>query len=238
MITIGITTYNRPKKCLSLFKDIVHECDKNNTSIVLVDDGSVLDYSETVAFLNDNGVYCKYLKRENNLGKKGYFINHNLLRTHICKLSPEGVIIIPDDVNLVKGFFGFISKFEKMKEYSAINLLNVSGGRLVTQWVNDSVIEKVIDGVRFITSGYVDMGMYIHGDVYCNKLVPLRADYSTPTGSGVGREFTFMLRKYGSILQVRRSLLIHGDHHSVLNPNERKLNPLISNEELEWCRKT
>lgn len=237
MIIFGITTYNRPDKCLSLLKDICQEFfNHEDFRIIVVNDGSNKDYSSVERFLGQKKIKFSYLSKTNNLGRRWYYMTHNLLMNTIKEYSCDYVCILPDDVKLVFGFREGIKKLSEIESAAAINLLNVTGGKCVTQWSRRDVHEFEYNGIELLTSGYVDMAMLIKGSVY-SKLNPITGKSVSSTGSGVGREYTHQLNNYGEIYQVKHSFLIHGKHKSKLNTDERLLNPLISNHKNGWCRK-
>jgi len=172
-----------------------------------------------------------------NGGRYGYWkIQNDIMEYLNMVLSDDDYIfILPDDVKLVKGFFEKSINLLDDSGAASINLLNVTDGKLVTQWVNNDVQEVLCNGTLLLTSGYVDMGMVISGKVF-KHLGFLSSGFVSSTGSGVGRQYTVKLRRAGQIYQVKHSLLIHGNHESVLNPNERGRNPMVSNQVLPWCR--
>lgn len=241
MIHIGITTFNRPNMLLSLLKDI--KSFNIDVNLVIYNDGSNKDYTNVSEYLNKNfNSYC-LLEGFRNKGKTLYWDVFNNLKNELQHdvLNDDYVFIIPDDVKLVEDFFDLaIETYDELSEkYKcvALNLLNVTKGISFSQWFKDNVVE--IDtqrGVEVLGSGYVDMAFCCYGK-YFNEIKDIEKMKAKASGSGVGKHVSSVLRTMGKIFQVKHSLLIHGIHKSYMNTQERQVHPLVSNENIYWCRK-
>ncbi|NCD40909.1 MAG: glycosyltransferase [Bacteroidia bacterium] len=235
MITIGITTYNRPDKLKTLLNDIYVLLPY--ATVIVVDDGSTYNYKDTLRVL---GKFKKniYYKIQPNNGREGYYKTQNVLLEKVRETENKYVFIFPDDIRLIENIFSrALIIFQNLPEISALNLLNVSSGALRNQWYNHHINIYEVDNEEVISSNYVDMCFLTTMDRY-NQFPGYTGKYLCKTGTGVGRELTDYFKKQGVIYQVRNSFVIHGGHDSKLNKYEREKNPLITNEKYCWCRST
>lgn len=83
--------------------------------------------------------------------------------------------------------------------------------------------------------GFTDCGFFCNKNLlnrigyYVNEINPYRFIHNTSISSGVGQQLTFRMLKAKCLLYTPiQSLVYHGNHESLMHPEERKTNPLIS----------
>jgi hypothetical protein len=83
--------------------------------------------------------------------------------------------------------------------------------------------------------GFTDCGFFCNKNLlnrigyYVNEINPYRFINNTSISSGVGQQLTFRMLKAKCLLYTPiQSLVYHGNHESLMHPEERKKNPLIS----------
>ena len=83
--------------------------------------------------------------------------------------------------------------------------------------------------------GFTDCGFFCNKSMldkigyHVDKVNPQRFVANKSISSGVGQQLTFRMRRYCvSIFMPVKSLAHHGDHASLMHPEERTKNPLIS----------
>jgi len=214
LVNILITTYNRPDKLKKLVDSLSNQDFKGE--IVVFNDGSTRKYDK---------VNARVFKFPYNHGKQRYYelVNH-LFRS---RGNADYYIMIPDDIEVGKDFITHaVDKWNGIDDDKKIclNLLadnrtecwtkfkrQDKGDNWLTQWNDCSFIveEKFFEEVGNIT------------------ISAKRWHYNKMLGSGVGEFISNNL--YGknyNMYQVKTTLVRHGEHVSVMNPQARKENPL------------
>ena len=238
-ISILITTYERPKKCLTLLNDIVKNKGKNAIFVTIYNDFSKKDYSEVKKFLNENfkNNYI-YIKKETNHAKKNYWKLIDEAYKLLSNQNFDYLIQLPDDVRLKTDFFNnAITQYNIIEDNKKIclNILNDENRFGKSSWTN-TILKKVkFKSLNFFLSGWVDL-CFIAEYKYLEMLnftiyaIPSNKNRNKISSSGVGKQISKRLFNLNfSIYQVEFSLVKHGEHDSVMNPVLRKLNPLVSN---------
>jgi len=205
---IFVFSYNRPEM---LLQTLIH-LRNFNQRVVVIDDGSDYDYTE-------HAELCEYI-RTPHMGKSEWWQNW-VLALDIAKKSGEKFFVfMPDDFENLD--YDRIVEFNKaLPNLHTCNLINC--GR-TNHWGNNYYVVNE----ELIHSDFNDCGFFCNFEVL-RKLKFTMFVTNSETSSGVGKQLTTRLRKSGiPMYSPVRSFAYHGDHESVMHPEERKVNPIIS----------
>jgi hypothetical protein len=206
---IWLNSHNREEMCYSLCKQLVKEFKGTKYKIVVWMDGC--SYTHRVPGVS-------YIETKHH-GREKYYI---LFKTNINVLPiAEHYIKLDDDLILVDGFrqkmeAAWNSITDKRKV--SLNLLRdnrngVMWGSRPRKSYNDIVDWSDWVDLIFLADGYKFLQ-------YAN-----RALFEPPvfgSSSGVARQFCRHLRGWGTLYQVKETLVLHGDHKSEMNPNRKR----------------
>ncbi len=227
---------------LALLKNIKHEA-QQNISLLIIDDCSSKNYAAVKKYLDKNcpNAY-DYYKTEKNYGKKDYWQLINFAYKLLQKQTFDFLIQIPDDITLTKGFFTkAIESYNAIpdRKIACLNILNDYSRNGKTFWTKENVLDLNFSGIDFLRTGWVDM-CYISTKNYLRyldyKINPIDHEWSANKNlsSGVGKQISQRLIEKGThIYQIKKSLVIHEDHPSVMHPEHRKEVQLITNHTMD-----
>jgi len=207
-----VFSYNRPEMLLENVKHL----SKFDCRIVVIDDGSEYDYSE-------HAKYCEY-QRFDHHGKSGFWklwnIAFQIARLHGAKFN----MITADDMLEAK-FDKMIKDFPKFPDLFVCNTLNDGreqswGERIWTPYKK-----------HWVESGFTDFACFTPYQVLEKldfKIYPIKSREENQS-SGIGQQITTRLKQLEiPMFTPLKSYVYHGDHESVMNPEERRKNPLVS----------
>lgn len=237
-IQILITTFNRPELLLALLKNIKSESKDYNVSLLIINDHSSEDYSKVISYLKRHfSNKFEFYETEFNSGKICYWQIINFAYSLMTECRFDYFIQLPDDVTLVKGFFHkSISYFEAIsdKNKTCLNILNDYSRNGKSFWTSFKTIDVEFSGYKLFRTGWIDL-CFISTRKYFKALeysiLPVHPAWSghKEKSSGVGLQLSRRLISQNySIYQVKNSLVIHNDHPSVMHPELRKTQPLLS----------
>jgi hypothetical protein len=240
-IQLIITTYNRPEMLLALLMQISEQGHDHDIRILIVDDHSSTDYSEAIDFLKEKyPIQGTFFTMEEHHGKTDYWKLENFAFSIMRKRNFDYLMQLPDDIGLTEGFFDkAIAAWENLPDRSraCLNLLNDYGRYGKSFWTAVKTEEFDFRGYGYLRTGWIDL-CYISQRHFLELLDysvhPVDHSWSGREGmsSGVGRQLSQRLVARGaSIYQVKRSLVIHGEHLSVMHPEHRKETPLVTNHQ-------
>jgi hypothetical protein len=184
---------------------------------------------DKLAKLNFSSFYYKEYKHG---GKPGYWKIIHAAYQNLKNVKFDYCIQLPDDIQLVEDFFNkAISLFKQLpNNKTCLNLLNDQ--RTGPNWTpvtpnkhNDHIIQTGWVDMCFIATNYFfKMLNYSISPVDRTWTVTLNKS------SGVGMQISKRIYNNGYFTyMVKDSLVFHGDHQSMMHPEERNINPLISN---------
>jgi len=234
-IAFLITTYNRPDLLSLLIDDILAEQKNHSIALIIADDASKESYRQVYDKLEKcTTISFILLNSQVHHGKQHYYKLINRLFFEIKNKTFDYYIQLPDDVRLVAGFFDkAIYQFNHINDPRKVclNILN-DFSRKGPIWVGYTPHEFG----HVIKTGWMDM-CYIANTRFFKTLnysVKVDESFSSKPGlsSGVGMEISknIFSKKLG-MYQVKKSLVKHGFHKSVMHMKHREKIPLISNHE-------
>ncbi len=238
-IKVLITTYNRPDLLLNLLQNIKSEDKFDSVSLMIINDCSTEDYSEVQKYLDvfwfDR--YDYYLT-EKNYGKKDYWQLVNFAYGILQKQQFDYLIQLPDDITLVTDFFTqAINSYNAIpdRKIGCLNILNDYSRNGKSIWTGVKVQDLNFSGLDFMRTGWVDMCFistrnYLRALQYKINQINHSWSANKNLSSGVGMQISKRLVQLGlRIYQVKKSLVIHDDHPSVMHPEHRKEVQLLTN---------
>ncbi|NCD40934.1 MAG: glycosyltransferase family 2 protein [Bacteroidia bacterium] len=240
-LLIFITTYNRPDMCFNLLRQIYEQKRNYKIRIVLVNDGSKMNYRMAKLYLQNHFPESTYIENPENYGKKYFWKTVNKGFEYASKIDFDYFFMISDDCKLTDNFFTKAIRLFKKSGSVCMNLIMEYSRSMQKMWTN---VEPTIIDDDLLSTGWVDM-CFISKRKFMEllefKIFPVPVSHSgNPTkSSGVGMQISQRIIDAGyRFAQVRQSLIIHGNHPSVMHPKERLLHPLISNHSSKKQTKT
>jgi glycosyltransferase involved in cell wall biosynthesis len=242
-IAIFITTYNRPHTLIDLLVDIWRESRGYEVNLLIINDHSTDNYTAVRSFLEDDfkGRY-RYIENRQNNGKKYYWKTVANGYEYMSSQKFDYFIQLPDDVRLVKGFFRqAVKAWERITDphKACLNIL-VDYGRLMKPfWTSYQPRSVVFGKLDLIRTGWVDLCFisshaYLEAINYTISPVDPRWGGKQGLSSGVGMQVSRLLISGArSIYSLKRSLVIHDDHSSVMHPEHRQDTKLITNHNMD-----
>lgn len=236
-ISILITTYNRPEMLLQLLRNIKRGKRLFDITIYIYNDGSTHNYQYVLEYLDYLKIKYIYLYNSENNGKQNYWKTINNLYGLIANGNDSDYYIqLPDDVELIDDFFTkSIFLFDNIQDSKKIclNLSVEEERRGKRNWTNFDPVEKTFNDKKYYLSGWVDMCFISKKNFFENinyNILSIQKsiwDRNPNMSSCLGSQITNRLNDIDCHLyQVYETLVFHGDHPSMMNPIERKLNPL------------
>lgn len=228
---------------MDLLSDIRKQSPGYDVFLLIINDHSMEDYSEVEKYLADKfkGRY-EYLVNPVNYGKKMYWktINTGFLRLADHKF--DYFFQIADDMRLVKSFFLKAIKAWSIipdKKKACLNI-SIDYSRLMTPfWTSYHPHAVSFDGHDFIKTGWTDMclvssGTYLEALNFMISPVDPRWSGNKELSSGVGMQISRRLISMGyTIYSLKKSLVISDDHPSMMHPELRKEQKLITNHDMD-----
>ena len=210
-----IFSYNRPE----LLKKVIGQCPEKP---IVIDDGSNFD---PMPFLG----MCEFHRLEHK-GKEQYFFNWQYA-FEICKQSDDDFFLfLPDDF-LSVDHKTIEHLYTNVKGKYAYNLLNDGRPKI---WTYIEHKEVKVEGVDSIQVSYCDGGYFTNRQTL--EAINFEQDFITSSrfgrskiSSGVGESQSRKFWKLGIPMYIpKKSLCYHGEHESMMHPELRKEQPLIS----------
>jgi glycosyltransferase involved in cell wall biosynthesis len=242
-IAIFITTYNRPNLLLSLLKDIYREARGFDLNLLIIDDHSSEDYIAVKYYLQERfaGRY-KFIENPVNHGKQFYWKTITNGFQYMASVDFEYFILLQDDLRLMASFFKkAISAFDSiLDDQKACLSIRTELSRVMTPcWTNYVPHYVNFPGIECIRTGWVDM-LFISDKRFFTilnyQIFPIDNRWSSNKNlsSGVGMQISRRLISQGhSIYALKRSLVIHDHHPSLMHPLLRQDTKLITNHNMD-----
>lgn len=230
-IVVGIPTFNRHSKLNELLSDIDRESSGYKVTVGIFDDGSETPFSAKKGYKNIDNIM---IFRTENYGKRKYWKRVNEIFSFMRTIDSDYYFYLPDDVRICNFFFGkSIAAWESISDDEKISLNVLEDGRTKC-WTN---FEREVVGsdLPLYKAQWLDMAL-----IFTNKLLKYEVKEVPETlwennplaSSGVGAQLSSRFHEAGfGMYQTPISLIYHGVHSSVMNPEERLLNPLSSEDD-------
>jgi len=212
---ILIFSYNRP----SMLAKVIDQCPEKP---IVIDDGSDFD---SLLFAKK----CEFHRLQHK-GKEQYFLNWQYA-FEICKQSNDDFFLfLPDDFLDID--FKTIHKLHsQIKGKYVYNLLNDGRSKI---WTNIDHRQVNIKGINSIEVSYCDGGYFTNRQTL--EAIDFEQDFITSSrfnrlniSSGIGESQSCKFWKLGIPMYIpKKSLCYHGHHESMMHPELRKQQPLIS----------
>lgn len=206
------------------------ELNETDHSVLIIDDSSNYDKSIFNRFSRSDWVRMSF---DENGGKKMFWDRWDEALKHFKHFNDnEYVMFMPDDwSNLNLDYIEGLTKQGWDNSLFAVNIVN--DGRTHCWGVFGTGQEDISIGDNKLKEvGFVDCG-FLSNRHTMSKIsidpVPESWFDRPDKSSGVGYQLTKKMRKIKvKMMTPNKSLAFHGDHPSVMHPEERKRNPLIS----------
>jgi hypothetical protein len=206
---IFIFSYNREQMLRQVLTDIQGE------AFFVLDDGSDFETESMVKFPHE--------------GKAGFWKKWKYAFEMAEKSDDELFIFMPDDFErLQMGDILMLHEQHKHESY-VYNIIN--DGR-DSSWMPFTAVQTNDNTIQV---GFTDCGFFCNREALkslefrIDPISPQRFKQKKNISSGVGQQLTNRFTRHGvKMFKPVRSLAYHGDHESMMHPEERKLNPLIS----------
>lgn len=227
---VAVTTYNRPEMLRRLLRQLQVESGRHEVAVHVYDDGGSKRLREDDPVLKGVRVH-RYA--ENN-GKAGYWRVVSQALADAAQGSGEYFLLLQDDVELVPGFFDEVRRQWEMnpdRSKAALFMLRDRQRDGKACWTNFKPRVRRYGGLRVTQTQWTDC-MFFTDRRFFGVIPAINPVVPAPTrgqSSGVGRQISLRLHRGGyTIYQVSKSLVLHGDHESVMHPRIRRLQPLTT----------
>jgi hypothetical protein len=209
-----------------LLKDIEKYSKEYKIFITVFDDCSIPMYD-----LNSFNV--KHIRFCTNNGKQNYWKLIDTTFKYIKNIESKYYIYLPDDIRLIPDFFNkCIKKYTIIKdENKLLNILVTKQRKGQLQWTGF----KPISFRTYFQTQWCDMCFICERNMFkilnftMEPISLSRWKNNSNLSSGVGRQISIRLNTLGfKMFQVKYTLVKHDDHPSIMNINEREINPLIT----------
>lgn len=229
-IAIAIPSYNRKDFLIRLVNQLDLAAKGFNISLFIFDDGSDIPVNND--FFTIKNISKIEITRYQNHGKKRYWSLVNKIFDCLSMHNADYNFYLGDDLEVGLSFFwDAIKQWELIEDEKKI-ALNLLRDARIKSWTNFDRVERNFSGSSIFQTQWVDMIMIFDRKLLLQRLeeIPLtRWDKKPLLSSGVGQQLSSKLNQIGyTMYQVKKSLVVHGNHSSEMNPEERILNPLLS----------
>jgi hypothetical protein len=221
-----------------LLDDIEANAGCHKITIHIINDKSTISYDNVLVKLDEMFFNnYSYSESSEHCGKLNYWRLVDYLYKKARGNQFDYLVQMQDDIGLTTDFFDkAIAMYERIKDpkLACLNLMNDFTRDGKNMWTGGEVITYD----DYMNTGWVDMCCFIAGGKYLDtigcQVMPVERSWAGREGksSGVGMQISKRLHHSGMVMyQVRKSMVIHGDHESVMHPGHRVEVPLISNHE-------
>lgn len=230
---IFIPTYNRPEMCLRLLKQIDEQRGSHSIVVHVLNDASPENYRPVREYLRANFQFHCYESNPKRYGKSLFWKSVNKGFQFAKSSSWDYFMMIGDDCQLTPDFFTrAVAAFKSHPEIICLNLITEPIRAKAKIWTNIEAEEITPEITR---NGWIDMAFICQSPFFellnwsIDSVPASWADVKTRS-SGVGMQISKRITRAGYYfhLKTHETLLIHEDHPSVMHPEERIKNPLIS----------
>ena len=203
-----------------MLRDLAAECKAISDHVHIIDDGS--EYQHTWI----RGATIHVFEH----GGKPLFWNR---WDHALKLASESqddfFLFLPDDYSQID--FDGIHEFHRRQSTDNPYICNVANDGRGPQWTTAKqvIIDEVVEWVGWTDCSFFCNRAALEAIGFGMLEVPASRFRVDNISSGVGQQLTQRFNRAGvPMYRPFKSFAFHGDHESVMHPEERKRNPLIT----------
>lgn len=230
MIYVLIPTYNRPNLLKKLLSNLRKQAKGYDVEYLVLEDAGK---GEDII-----GADYFHIKSKHHYGKKEFWkVINGLFQMVLWRERIDYVIMIADDMQICDNFFDrAIEQYEGIKDDKKIclSLFMPKGRENKANWtcVKSTLVE--FGQNKYYHTQWNDLCFIAKKDFLqalnfkINPIDKRRWDNAPLISSGVGQQISNRLHSLGyNMYHCFKNLVSHGTHPSMMNPVERKLNPLI-----------
>jgi hypothetical protein len=229
---IFIPTFNRPGMCNNLLWKINELKGNHDIQLLVVNDGSTVPYDDAEEFLY---VFknAHYIRNAENNGKKLFWKTIQLAFDFAKTSQWDYFVMLGDDTDLWDGFFEKAIAAFHSADITCLNLLTDLTRVNTRQWTN---IPSISINEYVYRTGWMDLCFmaqrrFFDALNYTIEPVPESWTARPDKSSGVGMQLSKRLITKGLYFhQMKRTLVYHGHHASMMHPEEREKHPLITEQ--------
>lgn len=227
-ITVAIPTFNRPEMLARLVSQLNDAARFFRVKLKIFDDGSTNPVDKSK--LSQSNFEAIEVFRYLNHGKKRYWQLVNIIFDELSNTESDHYIYLGDDLEVDADFFSkVIFNWLSIQDPKKISL-NLLRDARKKSWTNFERLDVNFGGFKASKIQWLDMIMAFDQELLNFRLEPISASRWSKNpllSSGVGAQLSSRLNELGfSMYQVTSSLVLHEDHESQMNPEERRINPL------------
>jgi hypothetical protein len=222
-----VNTYNRVDLLKRFIDDVQQKSTNDHVDFFVFDDASTHDYTPIKMHV------VAYKKCKQHHGRERYWelIQHGIREIKKKSTNYDYFIKTDDDMLIVPNFFTLVKEYVKDiscdKSWVTLDILSVPRQRGRTLIGNPA--EKKQGSHKYFRIQWVDMNFVFRPKLFPDEIGPCK---SSKASSGVGLWLTRYFQKQKlNMYQTSQSLLLHGNHKSQMNREERKKHPLITKED-------
>ena len=190
---------------------------------------TVFDDASTPALMVPEGV--KVIRARVNHGKQGYWRWINVLLAE-ARTKGGDVMVLPDDVTFIKGGLDrTVELFADIKEQcpdhgACFNPLRDNRKVNWTGFVRER-FDKYLDSAGWCDGLFICNQQFLQLFRNIPPVDPIRWQIKKGKGSGAWEYVSRVAYRHKALFfQARKSLVIHGEHESVMHTEHRKQNPI------------
>lgn len=239
-LLVVLTTYARPSLCLRKLQTLpsLIEATQHNlrVHVLVLCDASSHDYAackrEARMIFGDQ---VTFLDARERLGKPGYWKAYQTAFLAAQRLCPTHTLFLQDDVQYTEGMlrdaYRLWQRTEQDDARRVIYLFSSDDDEPNGRWIRYS--RKVLADKELRRTQWFDLQAYLVDlrffELLDYRMVPVHVNRwrrRPSLSSGVGAQLTRRLFGLGNVYQAAPPLVLHGAHHSEMNPEARAVRNL------------
>jgi hypothetical protein len=237
-IKVVVTTCKRKEPYLRLIRQVrrqLHAAGVRYSLVVMADGSEAGGYARHALTAKD-----AFLSYDEAGGKRLFWSRWNDILRHLRRQHFDYLFALQDDFKLSRSFFSECLSVWRQIERADERLVTLNpfvadGRRGQRRWTRHRPKRRIFGKYAVWNAGWVDCHFMSTREFpsrlgwRIEPIDPARWRDNPRLSSGVGRQMTLRIRKdccKNRMYQVDETLMRHGDAKSVMNPIERKENPL------------
>lgn len=239
-LAITCTTYNRPDQMRRILKTLDQETRIMgiDARMLIMDDASQKSYNRTLSAAKECRFPVDFQVQDKHRGKEGHWKVVNDIFQQLHSWEFDLALYLQDDIEIDDAFLRrVLTHWEAIASQRKVcmNYIVEDSRRGVQCWTPAPAIERRFQKFEFWQVGWVELHFLANRSFFeslrwsIREIPETRWQNNNLLSSGVGRQISkrlYALRK--GMWQTRSSLATHGNFASLMNPEERMINPLKS----------